>query len=129
MANFGSEFIHIAMDSYKEQHVSFVSNGIGTSALNIVACLSHAPPLIYLLQRWQNGKSAHLLRDSLVVSLPALLSLTFLANHQILSVSVTYISAGVHFLIIPKSEPVDTDENAETSKKSYLTLFKGLSFS
>ena len=113
------------MASYKSEHEYFVSNGIGTGAINILACLLHAPPLVYVLLSWQTGRQPRILRDLLVVSLPALLSLTLLAEYQFYTLLACYIFAGVVYAIHSKQTTEDPKVPTESTQKSYLTLFKG----
>jgi len=113
------------MTSYKSEHEHFVSNGIGTEAINILACLLHAPPLVYVLLSLQTTRQPRILRDLFVIALPALLSLTLLAKYQLYTLLICYIFAGVVYAIHLKQMTEVAKVQTELPQKSYLTLFKG----
>lgn len=116
------------MTTYKSEHELFVSDGSGTSVLNVLACLSHAPPLIYLLQRWQANHKSNIMIEIVLISLPALISLTLLADHQIPTLFVLYTSFALLSTIYPKCAHSDQIVESAPTRKSYLTLFKGILF-
>ena len=65
---------------YKDHHEAFVSNLKGTSAADVLICLSYVPVAVILLKLVQKSSLPLYLRDVAYLVVPILLNLTILAD-------------------------------------------------
>lgn len=115
--------------SYKDEHETFVSNGKGTSVMCVFICLAHAPALIYGLKVCQQATGPNIFRDICFMTIPAVLTLTVLAEFNHITALFLYFLVAVHrvqkyHVIITESE-----NNAQPFSHiatNHLTLYKGI---
>lgn len=118
--------------TYKDEHESFVSNGIGTSVACIFICLAHAPALVYLLKICQHNTGPRLIRDMFFMTLTALLTLTLFAEVNHWTALCLYIIVGIHlysnkYVVVnaPMSDSSMGPSAVLHAATNHITLYKG----
>ena len=122
--------------SYRDEHVSFVSNLKGTSIGCIVTCLAHSPCCILLVKLVQRNTKPMLLRDMFYFVIPLLLNMTVLADQCYWTLGILTLIEIIYVIKMNRENARKFDfeqlqigshsvEQEHSSKLNFLTLFKG----
>jgi hypothetical protein len=120
------------MAGYKVAHEAFMANHSGTRAGEIIACLSTAPALVWVLKTVQGHQSGTWWRDYAILALPSLLVITVFTSHIYVTAGILYLAVVVVFVrtrSLPawSNLPNESQLNTATfTRTTYLTHFKGM---